>query len=74
MEVGQISEVIWSPYGYHIFKVEEKIEARQVPFEEAKKGILQDLERSKEEQEYQRWLKELRNKAKVEINKRLLRS
>jgi parvulin-like peptidyl-prolyl isomerase len=74
MEAGQISEVIWSPYGYHIFKVEEKIEARQVPFEEAKAGILEDLERSKEEQEYQRWLKELKSKAKVEINKRLLRS
>lgn len=74
MEAGQISEVIWSPYGYHIFKVEEKVEARQVSFEEAKAGILEDLERSKGEQEYQRWLKELKNKAKVKINKNLLRS
>jgi parvulin-like peptidyl-prolyl isomerase len=74
MEAGQISEVIWSPYGYHIFKVEEKVEARQVSFEEAKAGILEDLERSKGEQEYQRWLKELKNKAKVRINKNLLRS
>ena len=74
MEAGQISEVIWSPYGYHIFRVEEKVEARQVSFEEAKAGILEDLERSKGEQEYQRWLKELKNKAKVRINKNLLRS
>jgi parvulin-like peptidyl-prolyl isomerase len=74
MEAGQISEVIWSPYGYHIFKVEEKVEARQVSFEEAKAGILEDLGKSKGEQEYQRWLKELKNRAKVKINKKLLRS
>ena len=43
MEVGAISEVIKSPYGYHIFKLEEKIEPRQIPFEEAKLGILQEL-------------------------------
>jgi len=43
MEVGTISEVIKSPYGYHIFKLEERIEARQIPFEEAKSGIIQKL-------------------------------
>ncbi len=74
MQTGQISEVIRSPYGYHIFKVEEKIAGRQVPFDEAKAGILQDLERRKGEEEYQRWLKALKEKSKVKINKRLLRS
>ena len=60
MEVGTISEVIKSPYGYHIFKLEEKIEPREIPFEEAKAGILQELGRKKAEDAYQRWLKELR--------------
>ncbi|MDP2855665.1 MAG: peptidylprolyl isomerase, partial [bacterium] len=32
MEIGSISEVIKSPYGYHIFKLEEKMEPRQIPF------------------------------------------
>ena len=41
MEVGTVSEVIKSPYGYHIFKLEERIEARQIPFEEAKFGIIE---------------------------------
>ena len=70
MEVGAISEVIKSPYGYHIFKLEEKIEARQIPFEEAKAGILQKLRQKKGEEEYQRWLKGLRGKANVKVNKR----
>ena len=74
MEVGTISEVIKSPYGYHIFKLEEKIDPREIPFEEAKAGILQELWRKKGEDAYQGWLKGLREKAKVQINKKLLRS
>jgi len=74
MEVGTVSDVIKSPYGYHIFKLEEKIEAREIPFEEAKSGILQELRRKKAEEEYQRWLQGVKGKAKIKINKRWLRS
>jgi parvulin-like peptidyl-prolyl isomerase len=74
MEVGGISDVIKSPYGYHIFKLEEKIEPRQIPFEEAKVGILQDLEQKRGEENYEKWFKGLRGKARVKINKKWLRS
>ena len=74
MEVGTLSEVIKSPYGYHIFKLEEKAEAREIPFEEAKTGILQELRKKKEEEGYQRWLKDLRKKAKVMVNKKWFQS
>lgn len=74
MKVGAISEVIKSPYGYHLFKLEEKLEPRELSFEEAKKSIFERLEREKEEEEYQKWLKELKEKAGVKINKKWLRS
>lgn len=74
MEVGAISKVIKSPYGYHIFKLEEKIEARQIPFEEAKLGIIQKLMEKKGEEGYQRWLKGLKEKTKVKVNKKWLKS
>jgi parvulin-like peptidyl-prolyl isomerase len=74
MEIGSISEVIKSPYGYHIFKLEEKMEPRQIPFEEAKLGILQELGQKKGEENYQKWFKSLKGKAKVKINKKWLRS
>jgi parvulin-like peptidyl-prolyl isomerase len=74
MEVGAVSEVIRSPYGYHVFKLEKKTEPRQISFEEAKGGILEELRQRRGEEEYQRWLKGLKGKAKVKINKRLLRS
>jgi hypothetical protein len=54
--------------------LDEKIAARQVPFEEAKSGILQELRQKKGEEEYQRWFKGLKGKAKVKINKKWLRS
>ncbi len=73
MEVGAISEVIKSPYGYHIFKLEEKIEPRTVPFGEAELGILQALAQKKDEENYQKWLKDLKGKAKVKINQKWLR-
>ena len=74
MEAGAISKVIKSPYGYHIFKVEEQIEPREIPFEDAKAGILQELKQKKGEEEYKGWLKGLSGKAKVKINKKWLRS
>jgi peptidyl-prolyl cis-trans isomerase C len=74
MEIGEISEMIKSPYGFHIFKLEEKIEPRQIPFEEAKARVIQDLRQKKGEEEYQRWFKGLKGKAKVKVNKKWLRS
>jgi parvulin-like peptidyl-prolyl isomerase len=72
MEVGAISEVIKSPYGYHIFKLEEKIEPRRIPFGEAKSGILQVLGQKKDEENYEKWFKDLKGRAKVKINKKWL--
>jgi len=74
MEVGAVSEVIKSPYGYHIFRLEEKIQPRQIPFEEAKLEILQELGRKKGEENYQKWLKDLKGRAIVRVNKKRLRS
>lgn len=74
MEVGALSEVIKSPYGYHIFRLEEKIPTRQIPFEEARGEILQGLGRKKGEENYQKLLKSLKEKATVKVNEKWLRS
>jgi parvulin-like peptidyl-prolyl isomerase len=74
MKVGTISEVIKSPYGYHIFKLEEKMESRQIPFEEAKTGILQELTQKRGEEDYQKWLNGLKRKAKIKVKQKWLNS
>ena len=74
MEVGTLSEVIKSPYGYHIFKLEEKMDPREISFDEVRLIISQELRKKKGEEEYQRWLKGLKSKANVKINKKWLRA
>jgi peptidyl-prolyl cis-trans isomerase C len=74
MELGSVSEVIKSPYGYHIFKLEGRASACEIPFEEARPRILQKLFQKQSEQEYETWLKSLKEKAKVKINERMLKS
>jgi peptidyl-prolyl cis-trans isomerase C len=74
MKVGDVSEVIKSPYGYHIFKLEEKTEARRISFEEARSGILQELIQKKGEEDYQKWLSGLKKKAKIKVKQKWLNS
>jgi len=74
MEVGAISDVIKSPYGYHIFKLEEKSDPRVITFEEARPTIIKELRKQKGEEEFQKWLKGLKGRAKLRVNKKWLRS
>ena len=72
MEIGILSEVVRSTYGYHIFLVEERKEARDVSFEESKEKIAEVIRKKKEELLYVKWMDKLREKGKVEINYALL--
>ncbi len=74
MDVGATSEVIKSPYGYHIFKLEKKLEGREVPYDEAKPRILQLLAQKKGEEAYEKWLAGLKSRARVKINRKRLLS
>ena len=44
LEVGQISDIIETQFGFHILKVEEKRAASKMPYEEAKAPVKQLLE------------------------------
>ncbi|MBW2056082.1 MAG: peptidyl-prolyl cis-trans isomerase [Deltaproteobacteria bacterium] len=72
MEKGEISKPVRSPYGYHIFKVEDKVRGRQLTFEEVADDVKRKIARIKSEQLYYQWLEELKKNAKIEINHRLL--
>ena len=72
LKVGGLSKVVKSPYGYHIFKVEEKAEAKVRGFDEVKDEIAHHIRKKKSGEIYHNWLSELRAKAKIKVNKQLL--
>jgi peptidyl-prolyl cis-trans isomerase C len=67
LEPGEIGGPVESQFSYHIVKVMEKRPAGVIPFEELKPHILEYLLTVKTEQLFVEALKNLRNKAKVEI-------
>ncbi len=69
---GKISNVIKTVYGYHIFRVEEKREARDMKFSDAKEEIINKLKREKSDEEFQAWMKSLKEKARIEVKEELL--
>jgi peptidyl-prolyl cis-trans isomerase C len=65
---GGISGIVKSPYGFHVFKLEEKRHAGRMGLDEVSKGISEKLQREKEDARYKQWLKELRSRTKFDVN------
>ena len=73
LPVGKLSDVVASPYGYHIFLVESRQEARRLRFSEVKETLEAKLRGKKEKKAYESWLATLRKKAHIEIQHDLLK-
>lgn len=71
-EIGSVSGVIKTPFGYHLVKVEDRQPARTLSFEEVKERIYQFLLEEKREALFSRWFENVRRKTEVKINEELL--
>lgn len=69
---GQLSSLIESEYGYHIFQVDEVQPAQDLSLEEASEEIRSRLRRQQEEDSRRSWLLELGARAELEVNWPLL--
>lgn len=67
MKPGEISELVTTPAGFHIIKLEEKSPEKLKPFETVKASIDEILYRKKSEERFKQWAEELRKAAAVEI-------
>lgn len=67
MKVGEISAPVKSMYGWHIIKLVELNEMKQLEFEETKVRIREQLEKAAREKLYSNWMDEL--KAKYPVKK-----
>jgi len=67
-----ISGVVKTVYGYHVFRVEEKRSAMDLRFSEVKDQIINKLKREKGDMEFRTWMKELKQKTRIEVREELL--
>ncbi len=68
LKKGKISAVFKSSYGYHIFKLEDKREARTLSLDETQAAIKQKLKAEKVATALAGWLKKLKRDADIKIN------
>jgi peptidyl-prolyl cis-trans isomerase SurA len=67
MKPGEISDLVTTPAGFHIIKLEEKSPEQLKPLETVKASIDDLLYRKKSEERFKQWAEELRKAAAVEI-------
>ena len=65
--VGEISEIVETPFGFHIIRLVEHKDERQVPFEEAKGKIKEYLGQQGLKTELEKHVGELRSKGGVQV-------
>lgn len=68
LEVGELSHIVKTQFGYHLIKVEEKKEASVKPFEEVKHQIVNYLIRQQRTLKYTEATSKLRENATIEVN------
>jgi peptidyl-prolyl cis-trans isomerase C len=68
---GDISEVVRSPYGYHIIRLEDTLGTSLRPFSQVKERIRLFLQAKKRQDAYLEYVKEAKAKAKILINEKL---
>ena len=67
-EVGAITEPVKTQFGYHIIKINDKNEGRDLAFDEVKDKIAAQVRRQKEQALYNEKITELKEKYQVKMN------
>lgn len=72
MAAGEVSPVIKSSYGYHIFKIAEVIESKGNEFYAVQNDIRNRLLQERQRKALQEWLKEAKTKARITVYETML--
>lgn len=67
LQIGEISRVVKSPYGYHIFRVEERLPPGTLSFQDARETIHGKLFAERREQTFSEYQKALWNQAEITL-------
>jgi peptidyl-prolyl cis-trans isomerase C len=72
LKAGETSDIVQSPYGYHIFQVVAKRGQSESNFDEVKDQVQKMMVREEEDKIFQGWLKKVKKKASIRVNKKAL--
>jgi parvulin-like peptidyl-prolyl isomerase len=67
LNVGEFSDLVTTPGGVHIFRMDTRVEERQKELAEVERGIRRTLFARKAEQRYHEWLDALKDKSYIRI-------
>lgn len=73
LEIEELSEVVKTDFGFHIFKITDKKPETVKALEEVKEEILQTLLPTKQKEAFDNLLEELKGKVEIEINEEALK-
>ena len=66
MKPGEVSDIVATPFGYHLIKVTDRTESRAISYDESKERIKQHLQRTKFTEKKNVYVEDLKKKSKVE--------
>ena len=66
-KINGLSDIIRTPYGFHIFKVVDKVKERKMSFDESKKQIEKNLLEELQSLAFKKWLIQLKEKSEIDI-------
>ncbi len=67
LKPGEVSDIVTTPAGLHIIKLEERIPGKLKPFDEVKGDIEDLLYKQKSEERFTQWITDLKKGAAIEI-------
>jgi parvulin-like peptidyl-prolyl isomerase len=73
MKKGEISGIVKSPYGWHIFKVLDVQEADTPKYEDVKQEVYDRYYDEKKDEYFKAWMQELRKAAGISVNEKNLK-
>jgi len=67
LKINKVSDIIRTPYGFHLFKVVDKVQERKMEFEESKSSIKKVLLKDLQDKAFQEWFLKLKRNARIDI-------